>query len=182
MTPGSVEDGWRGGEDVPPAPVLILGLGNLLLRDDGVGQSLLAQLGGVASRWGNAVELLDGGTLGLALLAFLERRSAVVILDAVTRGAPPGTVHVLQGEEVLSAGGRDKSSAHEIGAAQLLRAAALLGELPQHLAVVGIEPEAVDTGIGLSQAVSAALQPAAAAAAVLIDEFVRMAGPKTASV
>jgi len=67
-------------------------------------------------------------------------------------------------------------------AARLLCAAAVVGQLPQHLAVVGVEPGAVDTGVGLSQAVNAALRPAAAAAAELIDELVRRFGPKTASV
>jgi hydrogenase maturation protease len=160
--------------------VLVLALGNLLLHDDGAGQAVLVELGGAVSRWGSAVELLDGGTLGLALMGLLEGRAAVVILDAVALGAPPGTVHVLCEHDILATGSGGKSSVHEIGAVQLLRALELIGQLPSHLAVVGIEPESVDTGIGLSPAASAALTPAAQAAAELIDAFVRGLGAPTA--
>src|ERR1039457_4189410 len=91
MTVGSV--------DVAPAraPVLVLGLGNLLLSDDAAGLHLEAAL--QAERGDSPqVEFVDGGTQGLALLDYLSNRRAVLVLDAVGLGAEPGSVHVLRGD------------------------------------------------------------------------------------
>lgn len=142
-------------------PILVLGLGNRLLRDDGVGLELLRRLD--ADGAGDVrVEVLDGGTQGLALLGRIACREAILVLDAVGLGAEPGTVHHMWGvpQRVASA----VPTAHEGNAAELFAAAALLGELPPAVRVVGIEPAEVRTGIGLSAPVLAAL-PAAAAAA-----------------
>ncbi len=150
MTSGSVE-----------APVLVLGIGNPLLGDDGAGLALLAGLAGVPEPM---VEYVDGGTQGLALLGYLAGRRAVVILDAVMNGAPPGSVHVLRGEEALRLATARSSTAHESNAGELLAAAALLGQLPEEVVVVGIEPERLQTGIGFSDAVLEGLGEAAAQA------------------
>ena len=80
----------RGSAVAAPAPILVLGLGNMLLHDDGVGPALLAKMSEDQSRWRDEVEFLDGGTQGLALLGRLSGRRALVIVDAVRRGdAPP---------------------------------------------------------------------------------------------
>lgn len=142
------------------APVLLLGLGNPLMSDDGAGQELLARLESEAPKWGQNVEFLDGGTQGLALLGRFEGRKAVVFLDAVRFGDKPGAVHSLRGEELVRMGAPG-TTAHEGSAPQILAALRLLGEVPQEVAVVGIEPERLATGIGLSAAVQASL-PAAA--------------------
>src|SRR5581483_1184531 len=120
------------------APILVLAIGNRLLQDDGVGMELLSRLEAVSEEWGPAVELIDGGTCGLALLGAVLDRAAVVFLDAVRLGAEPGSVHVLRKGDLYSMSGR-KSSAHEGGAKEILAALALLGWTPQEVAVVGIE-------------------------------------------
>ena len=150
---GAEADGGR------PAPVLVLGLGNRLLRDDGVGLELLQRL---AQRrvWSPLVELVDGGTQGLALLPRLEGRSALLVLDAVARGGSPGAVHHLRGAGQCSA--RRSQSGHEGNAGELFAVAQLVGDLPAAIEVVGIEPAEVHTGIGLSGPVRAALEPATA--------------------
>ena len=109
--------------------------------------------------WGGAVDLVDGGTQGLMLLSQISGRPALILLDAISLGAEPGTVHVLDASDVLrfGAGG---PSAHEANAGELLRAAMLTGDLPEKVFVVGIEPESVKTGIGLSPSVAVAV-PAA---------------------
>lgn len=144
-----------------PLPVLVLGLGNLLLRDDAIGLRLLHEL--AARRIGDArVEFVDGGTQGLALVALLADRPAVLILDAMQLGAEPGTVHrlddVRRRPQPGSAGG--SGGAHQMNAGDLLLTSMLLGELPERVAIVGIEPAVVRTGIELSPAVVAAI-PAA---------------------
>src|SRR5450755_3720565 len=95
------------------APVLLLGLGNPLMADDGAGQEILARLQSDAAQWGDAVELVDGGTQGLALLGIFDGRKAVVFLDAIHLGDKPGTVHLLGGEELMRMGQRRATTAHE---------------------------------------------------------------------
>ena len=149
---------------VEPA-ILALGVGNQLLSDDGVGLVLLQEL----SRRGlPGVECVDGGTQGLMLLGQLAGRSAVILLDAIRLGAPPGTVHSIPDLDLLSmaAGG---PTSHEANAGDLLRAAALTGDLPEHVFVIGIEPDRLSTGIGLSEKVEAAV-PAAVEKAIAVIE------------
>lgn len=157
----------RDGSVGPPA-LLVLGLGNLLLTDDAVGLELLARL---ESDWSSgagdpAVEFVDGGTQGLALLGVISGRRALLVLDAVGLGAAPGTVHAMSGEEVLAMHFTRPDTAHDGGAGQLLAIASLMGDLPGRVTVIGVEPERVATGLGFSDSVRAAL-PAAVARARL---------------
>jgi hydrogenase maturation protease len=146
--------------------ILVLGLGNLLLSDDGLGLRLLRDL---ASE-GSAVEFLDGGTQGLALLSYLSNRRALIILDAVALGAPPGTVHVLQGETISA---HHAVTAHGSNALELLAAARLLGDLPPSVTIIGIEPACIRTGIGLSPAVEAAIPEALSRARTVLESTIR---------
>ncbi|MBI5838069.1 MAG: hydrogenase maturation protease [Candidatus Eisenbacteria bacterium] len=100
------------------------------------------------------------GTQGLALLGRIEGRRALLILDAVAAGGAPGDVHVLNGVEAVRMAARTAPTAHEGGAGQLLAYAELLGDLPGRVTVVGVEPENIHTGLGLSATVEAALPEA----------------------
>ena len=153
------------------APVLLLALGNPLMSDDGAGQELLAQLAPYSSKWGGKVEFLDGGTQGLALLGTFEGRKAVVFLDAVRFGDKPGAVHVLKGEEVARMGRRAATTAHEGSAPQILAALQLLGETPSAITLIGLEPERIQTGIGLSPSVQAGLGAAAGLARMAVTRI-----------
>ena len=154
-----------------PAPVLVLGVGNILLGDDGVGVRLVGELSEWVARWGGRVELMDGGTLGLSLIGHLEGRKALVILDAVRSGGAPGSARIFSPDEVGRAHAPEGMSPHEGSALVILRAAALLGDLPAEVVVVGVEPERVETGVGLSPAVEEGLGPAVALAVALIDSL-----------
>lgn len=157
MTAGSVER----------APTLVLGLGNLLLEDDAVGLKLLEAIA-ADDGLDDTAEFVDGGTQGLGLLRYLAGRKRVVILDAIGLGATPGTVHVLRGAEVERLHVHRASTAHEGNALELLAVARLLGDLPEEVSIVGIEPEHVRTGIGVSPIVASALPQAAIEAARII--------------
>jgi len=146
-----------------------LGLGNPLLGDDGAGLLLLSELQRQDLEWGGRVEFLDGGTQGLMLLGRVARRPALLILDAVALGAAPGTVHVLRDVEALGLDSHHGRTAHEGNAGELLAAALLLGECPERFFVVGIEPEVVKTGIGVSEAVRAAVAPAVGEARGIVE-------------
>ena len=155
--------------DGKTAPILVLGLGNSLLKDDGIGLRLLELVEASASRWVDQVEFLDGGTQGIALLGRLEGRRAVLFLDAISLGAPPGITHRLNGEHLLGELPGMAASAHGGNAGDLVRAASLIGALPKEVAAIGIEPEEVATGLGLSSPAENALPDAVRVASDLLD-------------
>ncbi len=166
QTSGSVEP-------LQTAPVLVLGLGNPLMSDDGAGQQLLSRLSSHASTWGQQVEFMDGGTQGLALLGVFEGRKAVVFLDAIHLGDKPGAVHVLRGSELMRMGGRPATTAHEGSAPQILAALELLGETPKEIAMIGLEPEKIGLGMGLSASVEASLGMAAGFARMTVNRLLK---------
>jgi hydrogenase maturation protease len=145
---------------------VVLGLGNPLLSDDGVGLVLLQALR-EAGTWDDGVELVDGGTWGLSLLPLLADCDRVLVLDAVRSGHDPGTV--VRGRAAdIPALYTYPLSPHQIDLAEVLAAAELLGSTPEDLEVVGVEPLSTDGPcLELSAAVAAAV-PRASAEAVRI--------------
>lgn len=137
-------------------PLLVLGLGNTLCTDDGVGPFVVERL---LARWEPpvGVRVLDGGTLGLSLLPLVADAEAVILLDAVRVGdAPPGTLVRLTGEDVPTAT-RHQLSVHQIGVADLLDGLQLLGKLPPRLVLLGVVPESLELGFGVGETVRPAL-------------------------
>lgn len=153
-------------------PVLVLGLGNLLLGDDGVGLRLLETLARESGGEG-AVEFLDGGTQGLALIGYLADRDAVLVLDAMAWGRPPGTVHVLRGADLEGLRARRASTAHEGNALELFEAARMLGYEWAEVAAVGIEPRSIRTGVGLTPEVEAGLEEGLQQARNILGEMIK---------
>ena len=151
-----------------PAPVLVLALGNVLLADDALGLELLELLRDELEG-DPRVELLDGGTQGLALLGRLEGRASVLILDAVQQGFEPGTVHLVR--DPLSVRAPRGLGAHGGNASELLSVASLLGVLPPRVHVVGVEPDVLDTRLGLSEAAERSLPWAGRLARELVGEL-----------
>ena len=140
------------------APHLVLGIGNTLLADDGVGPALLERLHPALGS-DPRVELVDGGTQGLALLGLLEGRRSLLLLDAVRLGSPPGHVHHLR---TTGYHGTPRGfGAHGGNATELLGAARLLRTLPDRVELIGVEPADLVTRVGLSPEVRAALPHAA---------------------
>jgi hydrogenase maturation protease len=148
--------------------VLVLGVGNVLLGDDGVGPALLRDVSGLYAGV-SEVECVDGGTQGLALLGYLSGREALIILDAFASGRTAGTVSVLEGLDVLECGFARSATAHEGNAGELLAAAHLLDELPERVFLVGVEPERVRTELGLSKCVAGALPAALMETCVVLE-------------
>jgi len=145
--------------------VLVLGLGNTLLADDGVGVHVALQLGRdpVTPPW---LQPLDGGTLGFRLLDTLAAADAVLLVDAAQFGAAAGTLRLFDRDELdqhISRTGR--TSAHEAGLADLLTLAQLAGLAPRFLALLGIQPQTITWRDTLSPAVAQAVQPASRLAA-----------------
>lgn len=141
----------------PRAGVTVLGIGNPIMGDDGVGIVLLEAL--IASGLERAVEFIDGGTIGMSLLPVVADAGSLLVLDAVAHSTTAATVVHLVGDQ-LPRLIRGKVSPHQVGLLDVLAAARLLGTEPDRIAVVGISPECVEMGVGLSAEVKAAV-PAA---------------------
>jgi hydrogenase maturation protease len=140
--------------------VLVLGLGNTLLTDDGVGVHVVRHLASDPDV-PDGLRALDGGTLGFRLLAELLASRAVIVVDAAQLGEPAGTVRLLDQPALARHVSRDgRISAHEAGLADLLTLARLEGWAPLRLALLGIQPHCIDWGEQLSEPVARSL-PAA---------------------
>jgi len=135
--------------------VLVLGLGNVLLGDDGIGAAALDALER-DYRIPPEVRLVEGGTLGLSLLDEIAEARHVILVDAVATDAPPGTLVRLDGAEVMDAV-RDRLSVHQVGVADLLNAARLIGRYPASVVLLGLVPDLIGLGVGRTRAVDAAI-------------------------
>ncbi|RNC71884.1 MAG: HyaD/HybD family hydrogenase maturation endopeptidase [Desulfuromonadales bacterium] len=133
--------------------VLVLGIGNLIMTDDGVGVRVVQRLT-EEYRFPEGVTVMDGGTLGLDLLHYLEGVERLLMVDAVETGGPPGTVVRLAGEEIPVAL-RTKLSPHQMGLQDLLAVAELQGNRPAEMVLWGVQPESIGLGMELSPAVAA---------------------------
>jgi len=134
---------------------IVLGLGNLLNRDEGLGVQCLEPL---RRRLGpiDGLEILDGGVLGLGLLPLVESAASLLILDAVDARNRPGTLVELAGPDIPLFS-RVKLSWHQVTFQEVLQLAAMRNHLPRRLHLIGIQPENISTGLELSPAVAAAL-------------------------
>lgn len=134
--------------------IAILGLGNLMRRDDGVGVHAVQRL--IESReLPPAVEVIDGGTFGLDLLPRIEGASYLLAIDAVDFGGSPGTScrFANDGLATLPIG----KSVHLLGLTDLLNALYLLGRAPREVVLLGVQPQSTDWGVTLSPQIAAAL-------------------------
>jgi hydrogenase maturation protease len=140
--------------------ILVLGLGNTIMTDDGFGVNVVNAL---SSRYlfHGPVKLVDGGTLGLDLLPFLEEIESLIILDALDMRAAPGEIFRLEGDEVPRAFA-SKLSVHQMGLQDLLAVAELQGHVPKDLVVWGVQPECIEMGTELTATVEAAVEPVVA--------------------
>jgi hydrogenase maturation protease len=134
--------------------VLILGIGNLLMRDEGIGVRVVEALGHVGLPDG--VEVVDGGTAGADLIDLLAQRQKVIVIDALQADQKPGTVLRLQPENILPSS--DQSlSLHELGLAETLRMTQYLNCAPTEVVIFAIQPQAVEPGLELSDTVAATI-------------------------
>lgn len=128
--------------------IAVLGIGNVLLSDDGVGVHVIRHLQEAYS-FPDSVQLIDGGTKGLDLLPYFEALERILIVDAANFGKAPGTIDLVEGEKIpafLST----KLSVHQIGLPDTLFAAKLMNITPSEMTLVGIQPKSMETGTELS--------------------------------
>lgn len=130
-------------EPVLPASIAptILGLGNILLGDEGVGVHAMRALEQDGRCPAGAI-FVDGGTLSFTLAAYIQNSDALIVFDAVAFGSPAGTVRVFEGAAMDDfLGGNRKHSVHEVSLLDLMAVAALSEHLPRRRALIGIQPQ-----------------------------------------
>lgn len=134
--------------------IRIIGIGNPLMGDDGVGIAAVECLTAMALPEG--VEVIDGGTGGLTLLDLMAGAETVILIDAVEMGTPAGTIVRFTPDEVKTEGGAGLSL-HESGLPEVLALGREMDLLPQEIVLFGVEPTLVERRMGLSPAVAAVL-------------------------
>jgi hydrogenase maturation protease len=149
--------------------VLVIGLGNPIMADDGLGVAALERL---RQGWSlpESVRLVDGGTWGMNLLPLIEEAERVVFLDAIDAGRPAGALILLEREELprfLAL----KLSPHQIDLREVLALAELRGTLPSDLVAIGLQPGRVEMAFGLSPEVESRLDDLLTAAVKRLDRW-----------
>jgi len=149
----------------------VLGLGNVLLGDDGVGP-FVVELLRAGWTFPDGVAVTDVGTPGLGLLTYVHGADVVILVDAVKADGPPGAVRVYRGPELSHLPVGHRVSPHDPAVVEVLSIAAFDGAAPREVVLVGIIPDSVALGAGMSPRVRAG---AAAAVGVVLAELERQA-------
>jgi len=150
---------------------LILGIGNLLLTDEGIGVRVVEALRQVF-RDDADVELLDGGTLSFTLAVPIQDADALIVVDAAQIDAAPGSLRIFEADEMdrfLMVG--RKASVHEVSLVDLLVIAKLAGHWPGHRALVAIQPASLEWGEAPTEAVAAAIPEVCRRIVSLVEEW-----------
>ena len=133
---------------------IVLGIGNILNKDEGLGVQALHLLEKELANRVPELELVDGGTLGLDLLVYVEDADHLLVLDAIDGGKTPGTVIELKREQIPLYSGV-KLSQHQITFQEVLQLAQMRDHFPHYLHMIGAQPEDLSLGIGLSSSLEA---------------------------
>jgi hydrogenase maturation protease len=143
-----------------------MGVGNTLLKDDGIGIHVTVALTPRAD-----YKIIDGGTIGLSLLPVIEDADAVIIVDASEIGEQPGSIRIFRNREIdLQLSGK-KKTVHEVALADLFSAAAIRGKCPAQRALIAIQPASTDWGLEPTPEVEAAIPRACAAIENITEEW-----------
>lgn len=170
---GPLSPPFRGESGRVNPRVAVIGLGNVLLGDDGFGPFVVEQL---RAGWDFPadVEVIDAGTPGLDLVTFLDGRECVVLLDAVGADGPPGDLRLYSGEDLRRIPPKPRVSPHDPAVQEALGIVELAGRGPRRVVLIGAIPGSLELGAGISSALRAA---ATAAVDVVLAELVRCGAP-----
>ncbi len=137
----------EGGEGISPQKTVILGVGNLLLSDEGVGVHVAHEL--MRMELPRGVSVVEGGTDGFRLLNVITEADRLIVIDAVKGGAEPGSIYRFDVKEVRNVPSGFKTSVHQIGILEVIDLSELIGKTP-HTTVIGVEPKSLKMGMELS--------------------------------
>ncbi len=150
---------------------LILGIGNVLWADEGFGIRAVETLNARYTFPPN-VRVMDGGTQGIFLLPWVRAAKQLLIFDAVDFNLEPGTLKLIEGDDVPRFMGVKKMSMHQAGFQEVLSTAELSGDLPSRIALIGVQPETLDDyGGSLREAVRRQIEPAVSTAVDVLSQW-----------
>jgi hydrogenase maturation protease len=142
----------KGGETISPPKIVILGVGNLLLSDEGVGVHVANEL--MRMELPPEISVVEGGTDGFRLLNVITEADRLIVIDAVKGGAEPGSIYRFDIDEVRSCPPGFKTSVHQIGILEVIDLSGLIGKTP-YTTVIGVEPKSFEMSMELSPEVKA---------------------------
>ena len=136
--------------------ITVLGVGNILMQDEGFGVRVVEQLLG-SYYFPENVQVLDGGTLGMELLRFLVGTDRLILVDAVNGGLPPGSFYQFNHDEV-KAYFKEKVSMHELGIQDVLAVMEVLEKPAKEIRILGVQPLTIDIGLEMTPIVAGAVE------------------------
>jgi hydrogenase maturation protease len=153
--------------------IVVLGVGNTLLKDEGIGVRVAEEFQRRYELPEN-VRVVDGGTQGLWLMATIQESDHLIVVDAVLGGGPPGSLYRLERDD-LPKGLRAKQSAHDSDLVEALNMCRLIGVAPKSVVVIGIEPEDIQPfGLELTETVAAKMEDLISR---VLEELERLGSP-----
>lgn len=155
---------------VNKSKVLILGLGNTLFSDDGVGVHVVNRLIKKHAHHED-IKCVDGGTIGLNLLLELANTHGIIAIDAAEMNQPAGTLQVFENEDMDARLAGKKRTPHEVTLADLMNTALLTDTRPDHRALVAIQPKFIEWGDAPTEEVSASIENAEETILALVDKW-----------
>lgn len=164
------EESAEGLDQRPLQEMLVLGLGNTVLTDDGVGVHVIRALES-NHILDDSVTTQDGGTVGLGLLPEISRSDVLIVVDAAELDAVPGTIRVFEADAMDIQVGKNKGSVHEIALSDLMTAAAILGTRPKRRALVAIQPAEIGWGTEPTTEIAEVIPEACATVARLVRKW-----------
>ncbi|WP_041587638.1 HyaD/HybD family hydrogenase maturation endopeptidase [Thermincola potens] len=127
--------------------IVVLGVGNILLQDEGVGIHVIQALQKMSLP--ENVDVIEGGTAGLELLPLIEDYSHMIVVDAVNAGEKPGTLFRFKPDDVTGFPGNIETSVHQLGLLEVLQMGKLIGKLPDTV-IIAVQPKSFDWGMELT--------------------------------
>jgi hydrogenase maturation protease len=137
-----------GGNDIPSRKLTILGVGNELLSDEGIGVHTIKKLQKIELP--PEVEVIEGGTDGFGLINIITDTDYLIVIDSIKGGSEPGTIYRFNINDAPSCPDVFKTSVHQIGILEVINLSQLIGKTPETV-VIGIEPENISAGMDLSK-------------------------------
>jgi hydrogenase maturation protease len=150
--------------------VLVMGIGNTLLQDDGIGIHI-TELFKSSREPDPNLDIIDGGTIGLSLLPEIEDADAVIIVDASEIGEHPGAMRIFRNQEIDQQLSGKRRSVHEVALYDLFSAAAIRGRSPRERVLIAIQPACTEWGLDPTPEVKASIPLACEAITSLTDRW-----------
>jgi hydrogenase maturation protease len=150
--PVPVASNLQGGDTISPQKIIVLGVGNILLSDEGIGVHVANEL--MKMDLPPEVSVVEGGTDGFRLLNVITEADRLIVIDSVKGGAEPGSIYRFDINEVRNCPPGFTTSLHQIGILEVINLSELVGKKP-HTTVIGVEPKSLEMSLELSPEIKA---------------------------